>query len=155
MAIRTARKLLFGITVFAGLTSLPIVYGLVSHEIFGDKRPYNPEIHDTLKQLMLSCSARPRIYRTVRCDIAAEQIASCLQSDYCDLDDLYNTLVIKLEFNLPPLRLDLAAPSDAKLADEVRTKDTIKSATPELDTTGLTPAEPLDTIGLTPLDPKD
>lgn len=92
------------IAILAGPAAL--IAGVHSlYDRFLPPRPYDPAVMKVMQELYSRCSEVPKLQRTVRCDEYVTYFERCMRSENrCTLATSHSMLT-KLEFSPPPLRL--------------------------------------------------
>jgi hypothetical protein len=92
------------IVILAGPAAMILGFHAVSKSL-APARPYDPRAGAVMLRIYETCAELPKLQRTVRCDEYVSYYEGCAQRRYeCSLASSHE-LLVRLSFDLPPLRL--------------------------------------------------
>lgn len=91
------------LAVLVALTAAQLVIASITR----DPRPYNPAVFSAFREIEARCFAEPIGPRgTKRCDAVSRKSEQCANAEVPCTADEYWEFLSRLEFDLPPLRID-------------------------------------------------
>lgn len=92
------------IAALIALSAITLGVPMIYNHFFGDHRPINPALWKIYEKILLDCSKESFLDQTIRCKSVSDSILNCMQTDYCDVLELYEDVFYW--YDLPPLRLE-------------------------------------------------